>query len=176
MKQIARVFALCLLAAAVVAIGDAMGAEQNSAINTGSKRHTPAVLLKTDPNDAVIREVIGRGHNRDEAVKDALYRAVEQVRGVRVDYSDYEFSFRSGGVGVGREGRGRRGIEFDFVDVATSGTVYTTNVGGLVGSYNVLDEKQIGENAYEVTLQVAVYDYGARGITGRVKIALMPAK
>ena len=176
MKQTARILAICLFAAAVVTAGDALGAEQNPAANTASKRSGPAVLLKTDPNDAVIREVIGRGRTRDAAVKNALYRAVEQVRGVRVDSSNYEFSFRSSGVGVGRDEPGRRRIEFDLVDVATDGTVYTTEIAGLVGSYNVLDEKQIGENTYEVTLEVAVYDYSARGRTGRVKIALMPAK
>jgi len=171
MKQIARVLAICLFAAAVVTVSDVLGAEQNPAAGTGSKRSTPGILLKSDPNDAVVREVIGRGRNRDEAVKDALYRAVEQVRGVRVDSSNYEFRFRGGGVGIRRSG-----IEFDFVDVATSGTVYTTKIAGLVGSYNVLDERQINENTYEVALEVSVYDYASRSRTERVKIALMPAK
>lgn len=176
MKKIASIIALCLLAAAVVIAGDAPEAKQNPAGNTGGKRSASSPLLKTEPNNAVIREVIGRGRNRDEAVKNALYRAVEQVRGVRVDSSNYEFGFRSSGVGVGDDGPGRRRIEFDSVNVATDGTVYTTEIGGLVRSYNVLDEKQIDQNTYEVTVQVAVYDYGARGQTGRVKIALMPAK
>jgi len=173
MKKIASIIALCLLAVAVVNAGNAPGTEKKPA---GSKRGASTPLLKTEPNNAVIREVIGRGRNRDEAVKNALYRAVEQVRGVRVDSSNYEFGFRSSGVGVGDDGPGRRRIEFDSVDVATDGTVYTTEIGGLVRSYNVLDEKQIDQNTYEVTVQVAVYDYGARGQTGRVKIALMPAK
>ncbi|MFC1794461.1 hypothetical protein ACFL3Q_12835, partial [Planctomycetota bacterium] len=169
----ANIIALCLFAAAVVITSDAPGAEQNPA---GGKRSTSGTLLKTEPNNAVIREVVGRGRNRDEAIKNALYRAVEQVRGVKVDSSNYEFGFRSSGVGVGDDGPGRRRIEFDSVDVATDGTVYTTEIGGLIRSYNVLDEKQIDQDTYEVTLQVAVYDYGARGLTGRVKIALMPAK
>ena len=173
MKKMANIIALCLFAAAVVITSDAPGAEQNPA---GGKHSTSGTLLKTEPNNAVIREVIGRGRNRDEAIKNALYRAVEQVRGVKVDSSNYEFDFRSSGVGVGEDGPGRRRIEFDSVGVATDGTVYTTEIGGLIRSYNVLDEKQIDQNNYEVTLQVAVYDYGARGQTGRVKIALMPAK
>ena len=176
MKKITSIIAFCLLAAAVLNAGNAPGAQQNPADNTGGKRGASAVLVKTDPNNAVVREVIGRGRNRDEAVKNALYRAVEQVRGVRVDSSNYEFGFRSSGVGVGDDGPGRRRIEFDSVDVATDGTVYTTEIGGLVRSYKVLDEKEIDQDTYEVTLQVAVYDYGARGQTGRVKIALMPAK
>ena len=176
MKKIATIIALCLLAAAVVTAGNAPDAEQKPAGNAAGKRGASAPLLKTEPNNAVIREVIGRGRNRDEAVKNALYRAVEQVRGVRVDSSNYEFGFRSSGVGVGDDGPGRRRIEFDSVDVATDGTVYTTEIGGLVRSYKVLDEKEIDQDTYEVTLQVAVYDYAARGQTVRVKIALMPAK
>ena len=176
MKKIVTIIALCLLAAAVVIAGDAPGAKQDPADNTGSKSSASSPLLKTEPNNAVVKEVIGRGRNRDEAIKNALYRAVEQVRGVRVDSSNYEFDFRSSGVGVGDDGPGRRRIEFDSINVATDGTVYTTEIGGLVRSYNVLDEKQIDQNTYEVTLQVAVYDYGARGRTARVKVALMPAK
>ena len=176
MKKRISIIALCLLTAVVVAAGNAPGAEKSPAGNTAGKRSASSPLLKTEPNNAVIREVIGRGRNRDEAVKNALYRAVEQVRGVRVDSSNYEFGFRSSGVGVGDDGPGRRRIEFDSVDVATDGTVYTTEIGGLVRSYKVLDEKEIDQDTYEVTLQVAVYDYGARGQTGRVKIALMPAK
>ncbi|MHC4071620.1 MAG: hypothetical protein ACYTGS_06250, partial [Planctomycetota bacterium] len=176
MKKITSIIALCLLTAAVVTAGDPPGAQQNPAGSTTGKRSASAPLLKTEPNNAVIREVIGRGRNRDEAVKNALYRAVEQVRGVRVDSSNYEFGFSSSGVGVGDDGPGRRRIEFDSVDVATDGTVYTTEIGGLISSYEVLNEKQIDENNYEVALEVTVYDYGTRGRTGRVKIALMPAK
>ena len=176
MKKIVSIIALCLLIAAVISSGKATGAEMNQVGNAGDKRSASSPLLKTEPNNAVVREVIGRGRNRDEAVKNALYRAVEQARGVRVDSSNYEFGFRSSGVGVGDDGPGRRRIEFDSVDVATDGTVYTTEIGGLVRSYSVLDEKQIDPDTYEVTLQVSVYDYGARGRTGRVKIALMPAK
>jgi hypothetical protein len=173
MKKIVSIIALSMLAAAVVTADDAPAARQNPA---GSKRSTPPVLVKTEPNNAIVKEVKGSGRNRDEAIKNALYRAVEQVRGVKVDSSRYEFGFKSSGVGVGDDGPGRRRIEFDSVNVGTNGTVYTTEIGGLIRSYNVIDEKQIDPDNYEVTLQVSVYDYAARGQTGRVKIALMPAK
>ncbi len=173
MKKIVSIIVLCLLISAVVIASNAPAVQQNPA---GSKRSTPPVLLKTEPNNAVVKEVVGRGRNRDEAIKNALYRAVEQVRGVKVDSSRYEFGFQSSGVGVGDDGPGRRRIEFDSVNVGTNGTVYTTEIGGLIRSYNVLDEKQIDPDNYEVSLQVSVYDYAMRGRTGRVKIALMPAK
>jgi hypothetical protein len=173
MKKIVSIIALCLLAAAVATADEESATQQNPA---GSKRSTPPVLVKTEPNNAIVKEVKGSGRNRDEAIKNALYRAVEQVRGVKVDSSNYEFGFRSSGVGVGDNGPGRRRIEFDSVNVGTNGTVYTTEIGGLIRSYNVIDEKQIDPDNYEVTLQVSVYDYAVRGQTGRVKIALMPAK
>jgi curli biogenesis system outer membrane secretion channel CsgG len=173
MKKIANINALCLLVSAVVTVSNAPAAQQNPA---GSKRSTPPVLRKTEPNNAIVKEVVGHGRNRDEAIKNALYRAVEQVRGVKVDSSKYEFGFRSSGVGIGDNGPGQRRVEFDSVNVGTNGTVYSTEIGGLIRSYNVLDEKQIDPDNYEVTLQVSVYDYAVRGQTGRVKIALMPAK
>ena len=89
MKKLISIIAICLLAEAVVIAGDAPGAENNPADNTAGKRTASTPLLKTEPNNAVIREVIGRGRNRDEAIKNGLYRAVEQVRGVRVDSSNY---------------------------------------------------------------------------------------
>jgi len=164
MKKIISIFALCLLATAVMAA------------DAGNKRDAPSGLLKTEPNKVVIREVIGQGRNRDEAIKNALYRAVEQARGVKVDSGTYEFVFRTAGAGIGADEPGRSRIEVGSVDVATEGTVYTTEIGGLVKTYKVLEEKQIDEDTYQVKLQVEVYDYGARGQTKRVKVALMPVK
>lgn len=176
MKTVVSIFALCLLATAVVTADGPPAAGQSPVGDARNKHDAPSGLLKTEPNNVVIREVIGQGRNRDEAIKNALYRAVEQVRGVKVDSGTYEFGFRGAGAGIGAEGPGQRRIEFDSVDVATRGTVYTTEIGGLIKSYDVLDEEQIDQDTYQVKLQVTVYDYGERGRTRRVKVALMPAK
>jgi len=176
MKKIISVFALCLLATAVVTADDPPAAKHNPAGDAGNKRDAPSGLLKTEPNKVVIREVIGQGRNRDEAIKNALYRAVEQARGVKVDSGTYEFALRTAGAGIGADEPGRSRIEVGSVDVATKGTVYTTEIGGLVKTYKVLEEKQIDQDTYQVKLQAEVYDYGARGQTKRVKVALMPAK
>jgi len=176
MKKIMGIFVFCLLVIAVVTADGAPAAGRSPAGDAGSKQDAPAGLLKTETDNVVIREVIGQGHNRDEAVKSALYRAVEQVRGVKVDSGSYEFDFRGAGAGVSAKEPGGRRIEFDSVDVATRGTVYTTEIGGLIKSYDVLEEKRIDENTYQVKLRVAVYDRGAQAQTTRVKVALMPAK
>jgi len=167
MKKIMSIFTLCLLFT-VVASADNPPAAETKPAGSG--------LLKTEPNNIVVREVIGQGHNRDEAIKNALYKAVGQVRGVKVDSGDYEFIFRGAGAGIGTEEPGGKRIEFDSVDVATRGTVYTTEIGGPVKTYEVLEEEQIDEDTYQVKLRVAVYDYGERGKTKRVKVALMPVK
>lgn len=176
MERVIRVFGLCLLVAGVVGADDRAAAGQNPPNRAGGKRSAPSGLLKTGMDSVVEREVVGRGRNRDEAIKNALYRAVEQARGVRVDSGTFEFGFRGAGAGIGAEEPGGRRIEFDSVDVATRGTAYTTEIGGLIKGYDVLEEKQIDEQTYEVKLRVAVYDYAARGQTARVKVALMPVK
>ena len=62
------------------------------------------------------------------------------------------------------------------MNFSTVGTVYTTEIGGLIKGFEVLEEKQVNEQTYEVKLKVNVYDYSARGLTPRVKVALMPVK
>ncbi len=176
MKKIMGLFALCLLSASIVAAEDSPAVGRNPASVANNKSGESGGILKTGTKDVVIREVVGQGRTRDGAIKNALYRAVEQVRGVKVDSGTYEFAFRGAGAGISTEEAGDRSIEFDSVDVATKGTVYTTEIGGFVKSYEVLEEKQIDEGTYQVKLKVEVYDYGQRGQTQRVKVALMPVK
>jgi len=165
-------FMLCLLTAAVSLAAQSQAAEQKPANQTGDK----GGLLKTRTGKFVTRQVTGHGMTRDEAVKDGLYRAVEQVRSVKVDTTTYRFNFRGAGAGVTADASGGRRIDFDSVDVATRGTAYTTEIAGLVKGYEVLEEKRLDDNTYEVKLKVDVYDYGTADQTKRVKIALMPVK
>jgi len=169
-------FALCVLTVSIVAAEESPAVGRNLASGAGNKNSETDGILKTGTKDVVIREVVGQGRTRDEAIKNALYRAVEQVRGVKVDSGTYEFAFSGAGAGISTEDAGDRRIEFDSVDVATKGTVYTTEIGGFIKSYEVLEEKQIDEGTYQVKLRVEVYDYGQQGQTQRVKVALMPIK
>ena len=177
MKKLMSIFMLCLLAAAVVIAAEPPAAGDNTAGNSGNASGSSGgILKKTETQNVVVREVIGRGRDRDEAVKDGLYRAVEQSRGVEVDTVAYEYNFRGAGAGVSADGPDGRRVDFDAVDVTTRGTAYTTEIAGLVKSYDVIEEQQVDANTYQVKLRVSVYDYAARGQTQRVKIALMPAK
>ena len=174
MKKIICIFTVGLLAAAAVTAAQPSG--QKPAVESGSKPDATKGLLQTGTKNAVIREVTGQGRNRDEAMKNALYRAVEQARGVKVDSGTYEFGYRGTSAGFGTQQPGQRSIDIDSMDFSTQGTVYTTEIGGLIKSYEVLDEKQIDQDTYQVKLKVAVYDYASRGQTPRVKVALMPVK
>jgi len=135
-------------------------------------------LYAAGAGDVVVREVIGRGSTRSQAVKDALYVAVGQARGVEVDSGRYELGFSESGIGLESDksdkGRSRR-IQFDSISVDTSGTVYTTRIGGSVKTYEVLEEKEL-DDGYEVNVRVTVIDYGPRGDAHRPKVGLMHAR
>ena len=135
-------------------------------------------LYAAATGDLVVREVIGRGSTRNQAIKDALYVAVGQARGVEVDSGRYELGFAESGIGLDSDksdtGKSRR-IQFDSVSVDTSGTVYTTRIGGSVKTYEVLEEKET-DDGYEVKVRVTVIDYGPRGDAHRPKIGLMHAR
>ncbi len=133
-------------------------------------------ILRGKVKDVVVRQVKGRGGTREKAIEKALKNAVSQVRGVEVGSGRYRYSFQGAGVGFDTETPGTKRIEFDSVGVATEGTAHTTATAGLVKSYEVLEEKEIDEETYEVKLKVQVYDYGKRSVGNRVKLALMPTK
>jgi hypothetical protein len=44
--------------------------------------------------DTMVKEVKGQGATRDEAIKNALFTAVAQAKGVKVGSGDYSFGFR----------------------------------------------------------------------------------
>ena len=164
MKKLIFILALCLVFAAV-----ATASENNTPAKTGS-------TLKTNTVDSVVREVIGQGRNIDEAIKNALYRAVEQARGMKVDSGTYEFGYKGTSAGFGTQQPGQRSIDIDSMDFSTQGTVYTTEIKGLIKGFEVLEEDRINQETYQVKLKVNVYDYSTRGLTPRVKVALMPVK
>ncbi|MBN2180585.1 MAG: hypothetical protein JW715_01630 [Sedimentisphaerales bacterium] len=167
MKKMIYIYALSLiLVSAAVSTGQ----------DTSGKPEAAKGLLRPTTRNTVTREVIGQGRNRDQAMKNALYRAIEQTRGVKVDSANYEFGYSGTSADFNTFQPGQRSIDIDSMDFSTRGTVYTTEIGGLIKSYEVLEEKQIDEDTYQVKLKVDVYDYSSRGLTSRVKIALMPVK
>jgi curli biogenesis system outer membrane secretion channel CsgG len=130
-------------------------------------------LYAADANDVVIREVIGHGSNRDAAIRNALYIAVSQVRGVDVGSGTYEFGLSETGVDID-SGQANKKVTLDSVSVATTGTTYATRTTGSVKTYDILEEKKIDDSTYQVKLKVTVHDYAPRDDAKRSKVALMP--
>ncbi len=131
--------------------------------------------LAEEKPDTILSTVKGRGQNRDEAIKKALYQAVSQTRGVRIDSGDYSLGFQTASAGVDTQDS-KRTIDFDAVSVQTGGTVFTTQIEGLVKTYEVIDEKKLDDGTYEVTLKCWVYDHLPVDLTTRRRLAIMPIK
>ncbi len=164
MKKLIFILTLCIAFVTIVT------ASENS-VQTNS-----GTVLKTNTVDFVTREVTGQGRNRDEAIKSALYTAISQARGVKVGSQNYEMGYRGTTADFGTIQPGQRSVAIDSLNFSTKGTVYTTEIEGIIKGFEVLEENQVNDNTYEVKLKVNVYDYAARGLTPRVKVALMPVK
>ncbi len=146
------------------------------AVDSNSRPAEKNLLLHKDTRNVTVKEVTAQGGSRKEAVKNAICMAVEQVRGIKIDSGSYDFGALIADVEIDKENKDKKTIEFDAVNVAAEGTLYTTKISGLVKSYEILEEKQIDEKSYQVKMKVAVYDYSADELRKRVKIALMPVK
>jgi TolB-like protein len=135
---------------------------------------TPADANATAKN-TILRQVQGQGPTRDEAIRNALFQAVAQSKGVKVGSGDYSFGYRSASADVNRTGTGKS-VEFDAVSVQTAGTLQTTDIAGLVKTYEIIDEKKLPDGNYQVTLKVWVYEHEPVDKTARLRLAVMPIR
>ncbi|MBN2020616.1 MAG: hypothetical protein JW749_10385 [Sedimentisphaerales bacterium] len=126
--------------------------------------------------DTIFRQVQGQGPTKDEAVKNGLFQAVAQAKGVVVGSGDYSFGYRSATADVNGTGTGKKSVEFDAVSVQTAGTLQTTDIAGLVKTYEVINEKKLPDGTYQVTLKVWVYDHQPLDKSARVRLAVMPLR
>jgi hypothetical protein len=129
-----------------------------------------------DANDAnvVVREIKAAGKTRQEAIKNGLYEAVSQVRGVKVDTANYGLDFQTSAAGINTSDT-RKQIDFDSVSISTEGSVATTKARGLIKTYEVLKEEKAGD-LVEVTLKVWVYNYQPPLLNKKIRLAIMPIK
>ena len=129
----------------------------------------------TFAENATLKQVQGQGPTKDDAIKNGLFQAVAQAKGVKVGSGDYSFGYRSGSADINRTNTGKR-VEFDAVSVQTEGTLQTTDIAGLVKTYEVIDEKKLADGTYQVTLKVWVYDHKPVDKSARLRLAVMPLK
>ena len=133
-----------------------------------------AVLLSVSfaADDVIVVETIGRGLERNEAIKDAIYLAVGQAKGIVVNSDEYDFDFFSASVDVDRQGT-KKTAGVDVVNVENTGTSYKNKISGVVKTYEVLEEKELDDGTYEVKLKVYVYDYTPLDQSDKIKVAVM---
>jgi len=124
-------------------------------------------------DDVIVVETIGRGLERNEAVKDAIYLAVGKAKGIIVTSDEYEFDFFLSSLDIDRQDT-KRTIDVDAVSLKTTGTSYKNKISGIVKTYEVLEEKELDDGTYEVKLKVSVYDYTPLDQTKKVKVAVTP--
>lgn len=124
--------------------------------------------------NVVERESRGKGKSRSEAIKQALYDAVSQVKGVAVSAGDVSVALESSTVGIDVEG-GDKTVSIDSLAVQGDGTSLKTKSAGMIKSYEVLSESEV-EGIYDVKLKVFIYDYQSPLATNRKRLAVMPLR
>jgi curli biogenesis system outer membrane secretion channel CsgG len=125
--------------------------------------------------NATLKQVQGQGPTKDEAIKNGLFQAVAQAKGVKVGSGDYSFGYQGVSADINRTGTGKT-VGVDAVSVQTSGTVQTTDIAGLVKTYEVVDEKKLADGTYQVTMKVWVYDHQPMDKNARPRMAVMPLR
>jgi hypothetical protein len=124
--------------------------------------------------NVIERESRGVGRSRSEAIKQALYDAVSQAKGVAVSSGNVSVDLDSSTVGVDVDG-GDRTVSVDAVAIRGEGTSLKTRAAGMVKSYEVLSESEVG-GKYEVNLKVLVYVYKTPLASNRKRLAVMPLR
>ncbi|MFH1371257.1 MAG: CsgG/HfaB family protein [Planctomycetota bacterium] len=135
----------------------------------------PAADANASSKDATLQQVKGQGPTKDEAIKNGLFQAVAQAKGVKVGSGDYSFGYRSASADINRTGTGKQ-VAFDAVSVQTAGTLQTTDIAGLVKTYEIIDEKKLDDGSYQVTLKVWVLDHLPVDKSARLRVAVMPIR
>jgi len=117
----------------------------------------------------------GQGSTRDKAIQNGLYLAVCQVQGVAVRSDIARVDVSVGSLDVTRdEAKGTKRVEVEGVRADMAGNVTLTEAKGLVRSFDVVSERQISPELYEVDLKVRVYDYQSPEDTKKLRVAIFP--
>ncbi|MFC1766345.1 hypothetical protein ACFL6U_30240 [Planctomycetota bacterium] len=128
-------------------------------------------------NDAVERQVKGRGPTRDKAIQNALLNAVTQVHGAAVSTGIANVDMTTGAMDSVRDPMtGNRYVGVDHVSVQSAGTLTLMETRGLIKSYEVVQEQNLGDQGMEVTAKVWVYDYHSPEDIKPLRLAVIPAE
>lgn len=144
-----------------------------------SSSYSFAATTSTDaneqPKNTILCEVRGQGATRDEAIKNALFQAVAQAKGVKVGSGDYSFGFHSATADINRTDTGKQ-VGFDAVSVQTKGTLQTTDIAGLVKTYEIVDANKLADGSWQVTLKAWILEHQPMDKGNKVRLAVMPLR
>jgi len=125
--------------------------------------------------NAVETETTGQGSTRQLAIDNALYLAVCKVQGVEVASSVARVNVRTGSLDVIRDPiTGSKKIDIDDISASTAGVLSLVEARGLIKTFEILDEKQISPDVYQVKMKVMVYDYQSPEDTKKIRLAIFP--
>lgn len=125
-------------------------------------------------SDVIVRESRGRGRSRPEAIKQALYDAVSQAKGVAVSSGDVSVGLRSSTLDIDTYG-GNKTVSIDALAIQGETTSLKTRASGMVKSYEVISESEV-DGLYEVNLKVSIYAYQTPLASNRRRLAVMPLR
>jgi len=120
----------------------------------------------------IVQEGKGIAPTRQEAIKRAIFEAVAKAKGISVGSGEYEYSYDSASADIERKGSSKE-IGFDAVSIRAKGSTAEMQIGAFIKTYEVLEEKKIDANSYEVKVKAWIYDYQPPDKTGRLRIAVM---
>jgi curli biogenesis system outer membrane secretion channel CsgG len=117
----------------------------------------------------------GQGSTRDKAIQNGLYLAVCKVQGVAVRSDIARVDVAIDNLDVTRDkAKGTKKVEVESVSANMAGTIAVSESKGLVKSFDIVDEKQVSEDVFEVDLKVRVYDYQSPEDVKRIRLAVFP--
>ncbi len=126
-------------------------------------------------NTEVQTRVTAQGPTREKAIQNCLHLAVGKVQGVAVFTGITNVAVQTGSLDMARDPTtGSKTINLDAVDVRSAGTLTLTESQGMVKTFEVVEEQQVREDLYQVTLDVWVYDYHSPEDTSKIRLAVMP--
>ncbi|MBN1505618.1 MAG: hypothetical protein JW955_02160 [Sedimentisphaerales bacterium] len=127
--------------------------------------------------EAVQCQVKGQGPSREIAIRNGLCGAVGKVHGVAVYTGLATVGFQTGSLDVIRDpATGSRNVTVDSVAARGVGTMTLTEAQGMVKTYEVVSEREVNPQLYEVTLDVWVWDYHGPEDTTKLRLAVMPVQ
>lgn len=125
-------------------------------------------------SDVIVRDSRGRGRSRPEAIKQALYDAVSQAKGVAVSSGDVSVGLQSSTLDIDTYG-GNKTVSVDALAIQGETTSLKTRAAGMVKSYEVISESEV-DGLYEVNLKVSIYAYQTPLTSARRRLAVMPLR